>query len=1236
MRVPDTHIGNWHVKLSNKSGSEETFLITAISTIGTTITETTDKCTTVNTGWECNVPANDEIEITLATSLEHICNINRVFVTVGAFVGGQDITVSNRRRLVKHRELSCPSITLANASYDTTTSSASWSVTVQRRLYETDPGINITFDDGVTFSALPDDCTASTNVVTCYVASFDNRSETFTATQKIAQTCTAKQHTVTANARFADDNAIYPVSPESGLNINIPALNPCVTPTPTHTPSPTPTPTDTPTPTPTPTHTPTPTPTDTPTPTNTPTPTHTPTPTPTPTPTDTPTPTPTHTPTPTPTDTPTPTHTPTPSPTPTQIPATLKVVFERLVGDDLTVSWMFDQTSVPEPTGYEFGWKYTYTMPGPPEKIVTSPETIVMSGPTTSEYTITDIEADVKYEIRVVAIYDDEERYVGRTALQLSSPREPKTESIETTETSIRLRWKDPILNTGFRHWPVDGYELSWGKSEVGTTRTTVALGADVREYRIDGLLPGTSYALSLFAKNGLGNSKAFNDSVMTDGSPPTPTPTPTLSPSPTATPTPTFTPTPTPTPDTRRVAVRFVELDGTNPVISWDLRQINQSDIESIKVSWFPTENEDSVMTKTLPTDALDYSIPDIEEKTLYVIIVEIALRGGARVSDRMNLLVDVPRPPSNVKLTKLSDTSIQVTWEYHQNPNDSAQRPVDEYEISWQKEGTETVSGIALLDSDVTKHRITGLAPGTTYKVTLRAYNGLDYGEAFSTSITTDGVAPTSTPTPTPTSSATPTATPTPSSTHTATPTPTGTLSPTPTPEMPPRAPLNLAVSQITSTSVRISWDPPITCPQNKCPFDGYRLNVVPKPSGWEDNEIKIDKDQTSYLIEGLDLSKEYEFALRAFNVLGDGEFGIPMPTPTPTPTSSPTGTPSPTPTSTVSPTASPKPTPTPTASPKPIPTPTASPKPIPTPTSTSSRSRRDTDPDPPEDVASVQGREAIVVYWDNPQWDGGSKILAYAVDWHPESPPFPLFLPPTERSTDIYGLKPGINYRIRVKAFNRRDDSLPETQRIKLTNTLIKNRSYDPFTGSISSGRATTLINEPELPGFEIHSIPKSLFWGDEMVISIQRHPPYEELIAELMSQQFNVVSDLFTVVASPHSRRSRFDSDAVSYRFLAPVVICITPNSLNAIPIHSYSIVQIVSPADIRVSDSAPVHEDDEIKICARIRELDVNRNVAFAVISHRLALQANADPTRHQGGMAGNATIALVMFVVGRL
>ena len=158
----------------------------------------------------------------------------------------------------------------------------------------------------------------------------------------------------------------------------------------------------------------------------------------------------------------------------------------------------------------------------------------------------------------------------------------------------------------------------------------------------------------------------------------------------------------------------------------------------------------------------------------------------------------------------------------------------------------------------------------------------------------------------------------------------------------------------------------------------------------------------------------------------------------------------------------------------------------------TQASRRHSRDVDPDPPEDFNAVQGRDGVVIYWDNPRWDGGYDILAYAVDWYPETLQFPLFLPPTEHSARIRGLKPDINYRMRVQAFNLKDNGLPAIARIEVAESLIKLRSYDPFTGSIAYNRSTTLKNAAQLPGLEVHADADTMFWGDEMVFSIERLP------------------------------------------------------------------------------------------------------------------------------------------------
>ena len=749
---------------------------------------------------------------------------------------------------------------------------------------------------------------------------------------------------------------------------------------------------------------------------------------------------------------------------------TLSVIFDRLVGDDLTVRWMFEEPDVPGPVRYELTWK---------DATSDTAETIVTLQPNTSEFTIADIDAEVRYEIRVVAIYDDARRYVGQTALRLNVPRVPKVELVKATETSIRLRWEAPAIDTGTLKRPVDGYELSWRISELGATLTSVALNKDITGYQIDGLLSGVNYELALLAHNGLGTGQAFVTTVSTDGLAATPTPSPTNSPSPTPTPTPTATPLP---PDIGDESTpQFVALGADGVVIEWGVHMIDGAQLTAFELSWSPATNDSPTMPIRLSPSTRRYLIPGIEAKTRYEVEIAAIYDNGERITENTAFMLDVPRKP-DADVDVVTPNKIRLTWFAPDDQGNIVKRPVQSYELSWRRNSPGSQSSTIDLVATTTSFTIEGLSESTEYEIILRATNALGHGEAWIRLVETEA------------------------------------------------DPIDLA--------------------------------------------------------------------------------------------------------STSTPTAIPVSAPTPTFTPTPIPASVTSTSSNPSTNTARSRGQRDTDPDPPEEFDAIQGRHGIIVYWDNPRWDGGSEILAYALDWHPDPPPFPLFLPPDERSTEMLGMKSGINYRMRVKALNRRDDSLPAAKRFYVRDTLMRARPYDPFTGSISNGRSTVLKNNTELPGFEIHAAPKSLFWGDEMTISIQRHPPEEELVAKMMSQRFVSVSDVFTVVATPQSRRTRFNNDATSYQFGTPLLICITPNLPDSAPIHSYSIAQIVAPSNFRKFDSAPTEEDGEIKICARTRELEVNRNLAFAVVSNQLAPQADLGSTMHEARPVGNAAIALVMFVVG--
>ena len=1286
----DTNTGYWEVELLNRGTEDGTLTVSGESSIGTVVTETSGLCTPAEQEWECLVPAGSTVTITFATSIGHICNTNRVRLTVHATIEGTAVPSSSPSRILRYREVNCPGITLADGAYDTFTFTATWSVTVERRLLSPDPGIVISFGDGVTFSDLPAGCQTSTSAVTCYVSTFTNGSETFVVHRIVGMRCDLQQHQIATSARFADDNAILPVRPASGLTIEIPSVDPCIsnieiepsnfaiatgqsralnltvydgsgsvleqipptielswsaqlgnviettsteatytapesqtnnadqitvnlqfagttftalasvtvlmanptpTPTPTATATPTPSPTSTPTPTatatptPSPTRTPTSTPTAAPTPsaTSTPTPTATATPTPsatstptstatatptpsptrtpsatptatptpsatstptatatatpiptrTPTSTATPTPSPTRTPSATPTATPTPsatststatatatpipsptatttpTATPTPeatatatatatqSPTPTLTPTSSpsvtptptstvtntpspsptatptstieppKIRLSNLEIGGAVIEWEV-QTSGTQPlVGFELMWSPP-TLDAPPMPISVSKNA--------RNYTIPNVEARIRYEIQLDAIYGDDHRAKGRTEMLFDVPPEPEASFEALSPTSIEIKWVRPAPSLGVLKRPINSYELLWKRGDVGETTSSISLGADADSYVVEDLQGGTNYEVALRAVNGLGHSEAAIGSVTTLRPPVAPTPT--SSPTPSSTPTPS--PTATSTPNTNVLHVGFRELEGVDAVISWEFQ--DGIEVDRFEVSWSPATSGAPMMPVILPSTSQKYSITNVDAGVRYEIEVDLVDLLGVDHFDTLELMLDVPLNP-NATISMLTTTSLQISWEHYQDPDDVLQRPVSEYEISWRIAVPGFAAEVATVSGDARTYGLENLVSGVAYEITVRAINGYGAGEASIVAVEM--------------------------------------LAPTPTP---------------TSTeSPDASSIPTLTSPK-------------PSPS-------------PTVSVEILETSKP-ESGKR-------------------------------------------------------------------------SRSTRLTGPEPPSDFHAVQGREAVRLFWGHPDYDGGTQILAYTVDWRPESPPFPIFVSPNEESIELYGFQAAMRYRALVRAFNRIDDSKSSAQRITLADTLVRYRSYDPYTGSISWGRSTLLENRDELRGFELHADAQSLFWGDHMTVAVRKRE-VSDAVGQFSEQpEMELASEVYAVTPLRGSRRKRFDDSAPSYQFIEPMTICLYSLTSDTRPNGSLSIAQFTEKSGYAVLDSTPRKHGDSVKICANVSQFDLARETLFALVENQNSRASSQDsPIRPEDRSESDAAMALILLILG--
>ena len=1268
----DTNTGYWEVELLNRGTEDGTLTVSGESSIGTVVTETSGLCTPAEQEWECLVPAGSTVTITFATSIGHICNTNRVRLTVHATIEGTAVPSSSPSRILRYREVNCPGITLADGAYDTFTFTATWSVTVERRLLSPDPGIVISFGDGVTFSELPAGCQTSTSAVTCYVSTFTNGSETFVVHRIVGMRCDLQQHQIATSARFADDNAILPVRPSSGLTIEIPAVDPCISnieiepsnfaiaagqsralnltvydgsgsvleqipstielswsaqlgdviettsteatytapesqannadqitvnlqfagttftasasvtvlmanPTPTPTPTATPTPSPTSTPTSTPTATPTPSATSTPTATATATPTPSPTPTPTPTATATPTPSPTPTPTATPTATPTPSPTPTPTATPT-----------------------------PSPTPTPTATPTAMPTPSPTPTPTATPTATPTPSPTPTH-----------------------------TATPASTPTPSPSATSTPTTTST---------------------------PEATATATATATRS------------------------------------------PTSTPTPTSSPSVTPTPTSTVTNTPSPSPTATPTStieppkIRLSNLEIGGAVIEWEVQTSGTQPLVGFELMWSPPTLDAPPMPVSVSKDARNYTIPNVEPRVRYEIQLDAIYGDGHTAEGRTEMLFDVPRKPE-ASFEALPPTSIEIKWVRPAPSLGVLKRPINSYELLWKRSDVgETTSSISL-GADADSYVVEDLQGGTNYEVALRAVNGLGHSEAAIGSVTT--LRPPVEPTPTP--SPTPSSTPTPSPTATSTPN-TNVLhvgfrelegvdaviswefqdgievdrfevswSPATSgaPMMPVILPAtsqkysitnvdagvryeievdlvdllgvdhsdtlelmldvplnpNATISMLTTTSLQISWehyqDPDDVLQR---PVSEYEISWRIAVPGSAAEVATVSGDARTYGLENLVSGVAYEIAVRAINGYGAGEASIvavEMLAPTPTPTSTESPDPSSIPTLT-----SPKPSPSPTVSVEILET--SKPE-----SGTRSRSTRLTDPEPPSDFHAVQGREAVRLFWGHPDYDGGTQILAYTVDWRPESPPFPIFVSPNEESIELYGLRAAMRYRALVRAFNRIDDSTPSAQRITLADTLVRYRSYDPYTGSISWGRSTLLENRDELWGFELHSNAQSLFWGDYMTVAVRKRE-VSDAVGQFSEQlEMELASEVYAVTPLGGSRRKRFDDSAPSYQFIEPLTICLYSLTSNTRPNGSLSIAQFTEKSGYAVLDSTPRQHGDLVKICANIRQFDLPRETLFALVENeKLRASGQDSPVTPEDRSESDTAMALILLILG--
>ncbi|CAL4196478.1 unnamed protein product, partial [Meganyctiphanes norvegica] len=187
------------------------------------------------------------------------------------------------------------------------------------------------------------------------------------------------------------------------------------------------------------------------------------------------------------------------------------------------------------------------------------------------------------------------------------------------------------------------------------------------------------------------------------------------------------------------------------------------------------------------------------------------------------------LPRPPSSLQISDITATSVRITWNYHVNPGD-----ISYYVIQYKPRNADR--DYAEISGLVTKfYTVIGLTPFTEYEFHVLAVNKIGRGPPSEPSYVTTGET------------------------------------------KPGSAPRNVHVRPLSSSTMVIQWDEPIT-PNGQ--ITGYKLYYTTNPSlpiqSWksqpvQDNKLTTISDLTPHTI--------YTIRVQAYTGIGPGPLSDPV---------------------------------------------------------------------------------------------------------------------------------------------------------------------------------------------------------------------------------------------------------------------------------------------------------------------------------------------------------------------
>ncbi|XP_062291501.1 tenascin isoform X2 [Scomber scombrus] len=270
----------------------------------------------------------------------------------------------------------------------------------------------------------------------------------------------------------------------------------------------------------------------------------------------------------------------------------------------------------------------------------------------------------------------------------------PQLNTREITSTSVTLIWTPPPVQ-------YDIYHITFTSQKESDQKITVQVEGSLTTFTQTGLAAGQEYIVSITGEIG-GRRGAESSTEFT-----------TLISGPTN--------------------LHVVKTTSTSAVVQWEQ---SQGEIDRYRMTVSPKDGVGKSQEMTFPPGRDSAHIQQLEAGRLYDITL-VAEKGRSQSEPTSTQAVPGPEPPTDITFSKVTETSLTVSWT---KPN----TPVSGFKITYtHTEEGEPVS--VSVDSNNSSLGLSELSPGSSYEVNVISILGLDESDPIRESVRTRPDAPT-----------------------------------------------------------------------------------------------------------------------------------------------------------------------------------------------------------------------------------------------------------------------------------------------------------------------------------------------------------------------------------------------------------------------------------------------------------------------------------------------------------